>query len=105
MTKKKHNVRDILERVTQAVRKVVRRVATEFIGARTAYEWLCDALEVYKPRQSEYGRLTLEGSMSQLVESDVTAVEIKGMRERTVGRPIPRRASPCTSLVSPSTAG
>jgi hypothetical protein len=37
---------------------------TEFIGARTAYEWLCDALEVYKPRQSEYGRLTLEGAIT-----------------------------------------
>ncbi|GJN91074.1 hypothetical protein Rhopal_004089-T1 [Rhodotorula paludigena] len=37
---------------------------TEFIAARTAYEWLCDALEVYKPRQSEYGRLTLEGAIT-----------------------------------------
>ncbi|GAA5984223.1 hypothetical protein JCM5350_002870, partial [Sporobolomyces pararoseus] len=37
---------------------------TEFIGARTAYEWLCDALQVYKPRQSEYGRLTLEGAIT-----------------------------------------
>lgn len=36
---------------------------TEFIGARTAYEWLCDALDVYKPRQSEYGRLNLEGTV------------------------------------------
>ncbi|SCZ89135.1 BZ3500_MvSof-1268-A1-R1_Chr9g10304 [Microbotryum saponariae] len=37
---------------------------TEFIGARTAYEWLCDALKVYKPRQSEYGRLSLEGAIT-----------------------------------------
>ncbi|KAI5475493.1 glutamine-tRNA ligase [Pseudohyphozyma bogoriensis] len=37
---------------------------TEFIGAREAYEWLCDALEVYKPRQSEYGRLSLEGTIT-----------------------------------------
>lgn len=36
---------------------------TEFIGARTAYEWLCDALDVYKPQQSEYGRLNLEGTV------------------------------------------
>ncbi|SCV69645.1 BQ2448_1039 [Microbotryum intermedium] len=37
---------------------------TEFIGARAAYEWLCDALKVYKPRQSEYGRLSLEGAIT-----------------------------------------
>ncbi|GAA5851655.1 hypothetical protein JCM8547_001163 [Rhodosporidiobolus lusitaniae] len=36
----------------------------EFIAARTAYEWLCDALEVYKPAQREYGRLTLEGAIT-----------------------------------------
>jgi glutaminyl-tRNA synthetase len=37
---------------------------TEFIMARTSYEWLCDALEVYKPRQSEFGRLALEGTVT-----------------------------------------
>lgn len=36
---------------------------TEFIQARESYEWLCDALEVYKPRQSEYGRLNIQGSV------------------------------------------
>ncbi|GAA5981628.1 hypothetical protein JCM11641_003922 [Rhodosporidiobolus odoratus] len=36
----------------------------EFIAARTAYEWLCDALQVYKPAQREYGRLTLEGAIT-----------------------------------------
>jgi len=36
---------------------------TEFIGSRQSYDWLCDALEVYKPRQSEYGRLNLEGTV------------------------------------------
>ncbi|GAA6008777.1 hypothetical protein JCM10207_001721 [Rhodosporidiobolus poonsookiae] len=36
----------------------------EFIAARTAYEWLCDAVEVYKPAQREYGRLTLEGAIT-----------------------------------------
>ncbi|BGP16806.1 hypothetical protein JCM10213_004654 [Rhodosporidiobolus nylandii] len=36
----------------------------EFIAARTAYEWLCDSLEVYKPAQREYGRLTLEGAIT-----------------------------------------
>ncbi|KAJ3533910.1 hypothetical protein NMY22_g7141 [Coprinellus aureogranulatus] len=36
---------------------------TEFIASRQSYDWLCDALEVYKPRQSEYGRLNLEGTV------------------------------------------
>ncbi|KAF8165525.1 glutamine-tRNA ligase [Crassisporium funariophilum] len=36
---------------------------TEFIASRQSYDWLCDSLEVYKPRQSEYGRLGLEGSL------------------------------------------
>ena len=35
----------------------------EFIASRQSYDWLCDALEVYKPRQSEYGRLNLEGTI------------------------------------------
>ncbi|KAJ8507653.1 hypothetical protein ONZ45_g9988 [Pleurotus djamor] len=35
----------------------------EFVASRQSYEWLCDALEVYKPRQSEYGRLSLEGAI------------------------------------------
>ncbi|KII94900.1 hypothetical protein PLICRDRAFT_128224 [Plicaturopsis crispa FD-325 SS-3] len=36
---------------------------TEFITSRQSYEWLCDALEVYKPRQSEYGRLAIQGTV------------------------------------------
>lgn len=36
---------------------------TEFILSRESYEWLCDALEVYKPRQYEYGRLSIEGTV------------------------------------------
>ncbi|THV08374.1 glutaminyl-tRNA synthetase [Dendrothele bispora CBS 962.96] len=36
---------------------------TEFIASRQSYDWLCDAVEVYKPRQSEYGRLNLEGTV------------------------------------------
>ncbi|KAJ7094594.1 glutamine-tRNA ligase [Mycena belliarum] len=36
---------------------------TEFVTSRQSYEWLCDALEVYKPRQSEFGRLNLEGTI------------------------------------------
>lgn len=31
--------------------------------SRQSYEWLCDALGVYKPRQSEYGRLNLTGTV------------------------------------------
>jgi len=37
---------------------------TEFILSRESYEWLCDALEVYKPRQYEFGRLNLEGTIT-----------------------------------------
>ncbi|KAJ7284000.1 glutamine-tRNA ligase [Mycena rebaudengoi] len=36
---------------------------TEFVLSRQSYEWLCDALDVYKPRQSEFGRLNLEGTI------------------------------------------
>lgn len=36
---------------------------TEFVLSRVSYEWLCDALEVYKPRQSEYGRLNMQGTV------------------------------------------
>ncbi|WVQ77217.1 glutamine-tRNA ligase [Cryptococcus sp. DSM 104548] len=34
----------------------------EFIPARESYEWLCDALSVYKPRQYEFARLNLQGT-------------------------------------------
>jgi glutaminyl-tRNA synthetase len=36
---------------------------TEFINSRESYDWLCDALEIYKPRQSEYGRLNIQGTV------------------------------------------
>lgn len=36
----------------------------EFVASRQSYEWLCDAVDVYKPRQSEYGRLALEGTIT-----------------------------------------
>lgn len=35
----------------------------EFVASRQSYDWLCDALGVYKPRQSEYGRLNVEGTI------------------------------------------
>ncbi|CAO1612529.1 unnamed protein product [Jaminaea pallidilutea] len=37
---------------------------TEFVLSRESYEWLCDAVEVYKPRQYEFGRLNLEGTIT-----------------------------------------
>ncbi|KAF8525313.1 glutaminyl-tRNA synthetase [Gautieria morchelliformis] len=37
---------------------------TEFILSRVSYEWLCDAVEVYKPRQSEFGRLNMQGTVT-----------------------------------------
>lgn len=37
---------------------------TEFILSRESYEWLCDAVDVYKPRQYEFGRLNLEGTIT-----------------------------------------
>lgn len=36
---------------------------TEFQLSRASYEWLCDAVEVYKPMQREYGRLNLTGTV------------------------------------------
>ncbi|KAL2385366.1 hypothetical protein RJ035_005039 [Blastomyces gilchristii] len=36
---------------------------TEFELSRESYEWLCDALEVYKPMQREYGRLNMNGTV------------------------------------------
>ncbi|KAL9003918.1 MAG: hypothetical protein Q9188_003234 [Gyalolechia gomerana] len=49
---------------------------TEFQLSRVSYEWLCDAVEVYKPMQREYGRLNLTGTvlskrkLLKLVESN-----------------------------------
>ncbi|KAF8439227.1 tRNA synthetases class I, catalytic domain-containing protein [Terfezia claveryi] len=36
---------------------------TEFINSRQSYDWLCNALEIYRPQQSEYGRLNLTGTI------------------------------------------
>ncbi|KAI5170609.1 glutaminyl-tRNA synthetase [Nematocida sp. LUAm3] len=36
---------------------------TEFINSRASYNWLCDALEVYRPVQWEYSRLSLTGAL------------------------------------------
>lgn len=53
---------DILTAVDEKIRHSL--CTTEFIASRQSYDWLCDALEVYKPRQSEYGRLSLEGTIT-----------------------------------------
>ncbi|EPQ59008.1 glutaminyl-tRNA synthetase [Gloeophyllum trabeum ATCC 11539] len=52
-----HCLCDSFENITHSL------CTTEFIASRQSYEWLCDALEVYKPRQSEYGRLNIEGTL------------------------------------------
>lgn len=35
----------------------------EFRMSRESYEWLCDAVDVYRPAQREFGRLNLQGSI------------------------------------------
>ena len=52
-----HCLVDSMENITHSL------CTTEFILSRVSYEWLCDALEVYKPRQSEFGRLRLTGTV------------------------------------------
>ncbi|KAI0729306.1 glutaminyl-tRNA synthetase [Fomitopsis betulina] len=52
-----HCLCDSFETITHSL------CTTEFIASRESYEWLCDALEVYKPRQSEYGRLNVTGTI------------------------------------------
>ena len=36
---------------------------TEFILSRESYGWLCDSLRIYKPRQSEFGRRNVTGTV------------------------------------------
>ena len=36
---------------------------TEFLQSRVSYEWLCDAVKIYKPMQREYGRLNVTGTI------------------------------------------
>ncbi|OLL27023.1 putative glutamine--tRNA ligase, partial [Neolecta irregularis DAH-3] len=52
-----HCLCDSLENITHSL------CTTEFVQSRVSYEWLCNALEVYKPRQSEYGRLNVAGTI------------------------------------------
>lgn len=53
-----HCLNDSFENISHSL------CTTEFVLSRVSYEWLCDALELYKPRQSEYGRLNLQGTVT-----------------------------------------
>ncbi|KZS88346.1 glutaminyl-tRNA synthetase [Sistotremastrum niveocremeum HHB9708] len=52
-----HCLVDSMENITHSLCTV------EFIQSRTSYEWLCDAVGVYKPRQREFGRLSLQSTI------------------------------------------
>ena len=52
-----HCLCDSFENITHSL------CTTEFALARESYEWLCDALGVFKPAQREYGRLNLSGTI------------------------------------------
>ncbi|ODV89709.1 hypothetical protein CANCADRAFT_142693 [Tortispora caseinolytica NRRL Y-17796] len=52
-----HCLCDSFENITHSL------CTTEFQLSRQSYEWLCDAVEVYKPAQREYGRLNLTGTV------------------------------------------
>ncbi|ODV61939.1 glutamine--tRNA ligase [Ascoidea rubescens DSM 1968] len=52
-----HCLCDMLENITHSL------CTTEFYLSRESYEWLCDALKVYRPAQREYGRLNITGTI------------------------------------------
>lgn len=52
-----HCLVDSFENITHSL------CTTEFVLSRESYEWLCDALHVYRPAQREYGRLNLTGTI------------------------------------------
>ncbi|KAF8477184.1 tRNA synthetases class I, catalytic domain-containing protein [Kalaharituber pfeilii] len=52
-----HCLCDSFENITHSL------CTTEFINSRQSYDWLCNALEIYRPQQSEYGRLNLTGTI------------------------------------------
>ncbi|KAG0148756.1 hypothetical protein CROQUDRAFT_654610 [Cronartium quercuum f. sp. fusiforme G11] len=52
-----HCLCDSFENITHSL------CTTEFVQSRVSYEWLCHALDIYTPRQTEYGRLNLEGTV------------------------------------------
>lgn len=52
-----HCLCDSFENITHSL------CTTEFTQSRVSYYWLCDAVEVYKPVQWEYGRLKVTGTI------------------------------------------
>ncbi|GMM30167.1 glutamine--tRNA ligase [Martiniozyma asiatica (nom. inval.)] len=52
-----HCLVDSFENITHSL------CTTEFHASRESYEWLCDALHVYRPAQREYGRLNITGTI------------------------------------------
>ncbi|MCJ1356682.1 MAG: hypothetical protein MMC33_006677 [Icmadophila ericetorum] len=52
-----HCLCDSFENITHSL------CTTEFQLSRVSYEWLCDAVGVYKPMQREYGRLNITGTV------------------------------------------
>lgn len=52
-----HCLVDSFENITHSL------CTTEFYLSRESYEWLCDALHVFRPAQREYGRLNITGTV------------------------------------------
>ncbi|KAJ2557319.1 Glutaminyl-tRNA synthetase, partial [Coemansia sp. RSA 1933] len=52
-----HCLCDSIENITHSL------CTTEFILSRESYYWLCDAVDVYKPVQWEYGRLSVTNTI------------------------------------------
>ncbi|KAK2590352.1 Glutaminyl-tRNA synthetase [Conoideocrella luteorostrata] len=52
-----HCLCDSLERITHSL------CTTEFLLSRESYEWLNESLQVYEPKQREFGRLNLNGTI------------------------------------------
>ena len=52
-----HCLCDSFENITHSLCTV------EFVQSRVSYEWLCDAVKIYKPMQREYGRLNVTGTI------------------------------------------
>ena len=52
-----HCLTDSMENITHSF------CTTEFAAARVAYYWICDAADVYKPVQWEYGRLSITNTV------------------------------------------
>ncbi|KAI5185257.1 glutaminyl-tRNA synthetase [Nematocida homosporus] len=93
---------------------------TEFINSRTSYNWLCDALDLYRPVQWEYSRLSLTGALlskryiTRAIQegkftgwSDPRLSTLEGLRARGVPPQSIRRfveslgITTCTSEISP----